>query len=524
MSLSQLYQSSGATASVDLTAADPVASFAPESRSLWRRLLRLPAWLLPFTLIAAFGAVFAVVYRDQLLPAPVVQVSRAVLLADLDAAPTAASAHASDHSSAAPIPAAIPPPPAASAGKMLFQAGGWVEPDPLPIHAVALTDGVIEKVNVLEGQEVKKGQVIAELIAEDIRLALKAAERTLAEAEAAVTLQTVQVEVADAEARAMQDQVTVAEARLAEEKDNLARLERIPTGSVSEQDRARARFVVQGQVAEVAARQSQHRASVAKVQAARAQIQVLAAAVASARVMVEKQQLALTRTQIVSPVDGVILALKAAPGQKKVMNMDEHDSSVVATLFEKGHLQVRVDVPLSEARGLTVGQPAIITSDFLPQVEFNGVVTRIVGAADLQRNTLQAKVQVQSPDARLRPEMLCRVKFLEPASGAAINAEASSKSGSVPAQATPEADRGDRVVMVPESAVISAAGEKGEDSLWLVAPDGHTAIHRKVQLGTPRIQDHVAIASGVLAGDLVILPPHVGLADGRRVRPEKVTP
>lgn len=403
---------------------------------------------------------------------------------------------------------------------MLFQAGGWVEPDPLPIHAVALTDGVIEKVNVLEGQEVKKGQVIAELISEDIRLALKAAERSLAEAEAAVALQTVQVDVTAAEARAMQDQVTVAEARLAEEKDNLARLERIPTGSVSEQDRARARFVVQGQVAEVAARQSQHRAAEAKVQAARAQTQVLTAAVASARVMVEKQQLALSRTQIVSPVDGVLLALKAAPGQKKVMNMDEHDSSVVATLFEKGKLQVRVDVPLSEARGLTVGQPAIITSDFLPQVEFQGVVTRIVGAADLQRNTLQAKVQVQSPDARLRPEMLCRVKFLEPAS------EAPGPGGET-ARATPVADpgdRGDRVVMVPESAVIAASDPNGEASLWLVAPDGHTAIHRTVQLGTHRIQDHVAIASGVLAGDLVILPPHVGLADGRRVRPEKGTP
>lgn len=408
---------------------------------------------------------------------------------------------------------------------MLFQAGGWVEPDPLPIHAVALTDGVIEKVNVLEGQEVKKGQVIAELIADDIRLTLKAAERTLAETEAGVSLQTVQVAVATAEARAMQDQVTVAEARLAEEKDNLARLERIPTGSVSDQDRARARFVVQGQVAEVAARQSQHRASEAKVEAARAQTQVLTAAVASARVMVEKQQLALTRTQIVSPVDGVILALKAAPGQKKVMNMDEHDSSVVATLFEKGHLQVRVDVPLSEARGLAVGQPAIITSDFLPQVEFQGVVTRIVGAADLQRNTLQAKVQVQNPDARLRPEMLCRVKFLEPVSGVAITTGAAPGPGGTPAQAAAlETERGDRVVMVPESALTSGGEGNGEAALWLVAPDGHTALHRTVKLGSHRIQDHVAVISGVLAGDLVILPPHGGLTDGRRVRPEKVTP
>ena len=39
-------------------------------------------------------------------------------------------------------------------------------------------------------------------------------------------------------------------------------------------------------------------------------------------------------------------------------------------------------------------------------------MTRIVGEADLQRNTLQAKVRVEDPDHRLRPDMLCRAEFL----------------------------------------------------------------------------------------------------------------
>lgn len=494
MSLSQLYPSSRPVAAAGGSLAAPSEISPPEAGGLWRRLLRLPAWLLPLGLVVAFGVIFALVYRDQLLPAPVVKVSRAVLLADLEM----------------PGPAEAAPP--SGSDRMLFQAGGWVEPDPLPVHAVALTDGVIEEVKLLEGQEVKKGQVIATLISEDIRLALKAAERALSEAEAALALQVVQVGVAVAEARAMQDQVAVAEARLAEEKDNLTRLERIPPGSVSDQDRARARFVVQGQEAEVAARLSQHRAAEARVQAARAQSQVLAASVESARVTVEQQQLALDRTQIVSPVDGVILALKAAPGQKKVMNMDEHDSSVVATLFEQDRLQVRVDVPLSEARGLTVGQPAVITSDFLPQVEFEGVVTRIAGAADLQRNTLQAKVQIRNPDARLRPDMLCRVKFLEP------------KVMADDVDASPARVGGSRAVMVPERALIWGGEGRGSGSVWVVAPDGRTTVLRHVTTGVLRIQDHVAVTSGVLAGELVILPPHDTLAEGGRVRPDFVIP
>ncbi|WP_172682640.1 hypothetical protein [Verrucomicrobium spinosum] len=128
MSLSELYQSSGPAASVDLSAAAPVASSSPESRSLWRRLLRLPAWLLPLSLIAAFGTVFAVVYRDQLLPAPVVKVSRAVLLADLDAVPPTAAGHTSDHAAVAPRTSSVPSPslPVAGTARCSFRlAVGW---------------------------------------------------------------------------------------------------------------------------------------------------------------------------------------------------------------------------------------------------------------------------------------------------------------------------------------------------------------------------------------------------------------
>lgn len=484
MSLSRLYQSG----TVSITASPLAESLTPPvPRGLFQRLLRLPAWLLPLGLCASFGVVFAVVYRDQLLPAPEVRVSRAVLLADLDPGSVGTA----------------PASPATVSAKMLFQAGGWVEPDPLPIHAVALTDGVIEKVHVLEGQEVRKGQIIAELIAEDAQLALRAVTQSLAEASAATQLQAVQIRVAEAEAKVMLDQVAVTEARLAEERDNLARLDKIPAGSVSDQERTRARFVVQGQLAEVTARQSQQQAAAAKVEAARAQLRVLEAAVQTAQVMVEKQQLALSRTRIPSPVEGVVLALKAAPGQKKLLSMDDHESAIVATLYEKGHLQVRVDVPLSEARGLVVGQSAVITTDFLPQVEFKGEVTRIVGAADLQRNTLQAKVRVQDPDARLRPEMLCRVKFLEP------HLTTTATDAAAPGQASP----GSRVIMVPESAVVAS-------SVWVIAADGVTARKRAVTTGPVHLQDHVSVTQGVLAGERVILPPHDQLQEGRRVRPE----
>ena len=123
--------------------------------------------------------------------------------------------------------------------------------------------------------------------------------------------------------------------------------------------------------------------------------------------------MAYARTEINAPVDGRVLALKAAPGQKKMVGMDEIDSATIAILYELEHLQVRVDVPLADAAGLSVGQRAKIRTSLLPDEVFEGQVTRIEGAADLQRNTLQAKVRIENPSDKLRPEMLSRVEFFE---------------------------------------------------------------------------------------------------------------
>ena len=57
-------------------------------------------------------------------------------------------------------------------GSLLFQASGWIEPDPFPIRVTSLYSGVVKEVHVLEGQQIKKGEVIATLIDEDARLVI----------------------------------------------------------------------------------------------------------------------------------------------------------------------------------------------------------------------------------------------------------------------------------------------------------------------------------------------------------------
>ena len=398
---------------------------------------------------------------------------------------------------------AVAEPGADYSAAMLFQAAGWFEPDPLPIRATALVDGVVDEVFVLEGEAVKTGQPLASLIRDDTELMLDGSKRKLEQTVAEHHMHLTNIPAVAAEAASVLDQIRSAQASLAELSDKHSRIRSLSEGTVSEQEVTAAGLAVDAQTAKIASLKSDRAAVLARLEAINAQSKVFDAMIAGAKVDVAGSQLALDRTSILSPVDGVVLELKAAPGQKKLLRMDDPDSATIAVLFETGKLQARVDVPLADARQLAPGQAAMITSDFLPNAEFKGVVSRIVGTADLQRNTLQAKVRVIDPDPRLRPEMLCRVKFLENRRASNSNSRASGASGS-------------RAVMAPIECLIDR--EKNTATAWVVSPDGSRSLRRKIELGSLELEGYVEARSGLLAGENLILPPHDGLEEGRRIK------
>lgn len=72
----------------------------------------------------------------------------------------------------------------ASVGTTLFQAAGWIEPDPFATEVTALAAGVVREMLVQESDNVEAGQVVARLVESDAELACDAAEAMLAEANA----------------------------------------------------------------------------------------------------------------------------------------------------------------------------------------------------------------------------------------------------------------------------------------------------------------------------------------------------
>jgi RND family efflux transporter MFP subunit len=212
-------------------------------------------------------------------------------------------------------------------------------------------------------------------------------------------------------------------------------------------------------------------------------------------------RLALERTEIRSPMDGVVLRRFVEPGSKRGRALDDPNSAVIASLFDPVKLQVRVDVPLAEAGRLFVGQPARISTAMLPGQVFTGRVSRIVGEADLQRNTLQAKVEVHGPDPRMRPDVLCRVEFW-------------GGKGGTPRAGRPEA-AGRQTLWIPEQALGDPSAS--EQDVWVVDPVSQRAEQRAVRLGHARRNGYRRVLDGLRPNETVVIQGGERLAPGHRI-------
>ena len=390
---------------------------------------------------------------------------------------------------------------------MLFQASGWVEPDPLPIKATALVSGVVDQVEVLEGASVAKGQLLATLIDEDARLNLRSAESQLRSLEAQAAAHRGDIAIAEAELKTLEKQVIAGRGRCAELQDVVDRYEGLSAGSVSEREKVEASLKLATHNAEVEAIEAQKAEIRGKILRLTELTGNFEARIAEAKTEVDRKQLDLDRTKICSPVDGVILRLLAVPGQKRMLEMDDPDSATIAVLYQPGHLQARIDVPLEEASQLAVNQAVRIRSGFLQDRIFHGTVTRIVGEADLQRNTLQAKVRIDDPDPRLRPEMLCRAEFLSAATTVTGNTGAGGSGAAA----------GQVILFAPETALVDAGENRAE--VWVV--ESGRVEKRPVTLGRDRREDHVEIRKGLNPGALVVVHPPRDLEPGDKVRERK---
>lgn len=386
--------------------------------------------------LLGIAAVFWFVFRDRLVRAVPVRTAQVVLLEHRDGTSETTK----------PGPA-----------ELMFQASGWVEPDPWKIDLAVKTSGFVEEVFVKEGEAVTNGQVVATLDPADVQLAAEAAESRM---------------------EAAQQKLAAAEARLSAKRDIWERFSKTGSNAISLSDRETAK--------------QEFMAAEAEKLAARATLR-------TAVVQHDAAALALERTVIRAPMGGIVLRRYANPGDKRMTGADDPNSSVIVSLYDPDRLQVRVDVPIAEAGKMTVGQPTRISTALLAGRTFTGRVTRIVGQADLQRNTLQAKVEIDDPDPRLRPDVLCRVEFW--------------KSSSVTQSGTVSTEN--RALWVPVGALQSDAQQQ---EVWVINPLTQTAHRRSIKLTATARDGLRQIAEGLRANEKVVVEPTQALKEGSRIK------
>ena len=498
-----------------------------------------PKWktrvLLPAALLLSAGGLLAYAARDALRPATPVEVVPVVVRA------VQASSAGGDSASQSTSTATV-------------QAPGWVEPDPFPVAVSALTDGIVREVPVLEGEAVKAGQVVARMVEDDAKLALERAEADLAVRQGELALaeatlaaaqgdwdnpveRTRQVEAAaaavaeaQAELERLPVEVAAERARAEELADALRRAEtNVARQTVGEVELVQARLRLKAQEAMVGAAEARRPMLAAKVRqqqaeltAAReaaklriaerkaldeaaADVKRAGAAVRQAAAARDEAKLRLARMEVTSPADGVVMARLVAPGSKLMLAGDNTQSAQVLRLYDPKKLQVRVDVPLADAAQVGVGQAAKVVVGVLPDHAFDGVVTRVVHEADIQRNTVQVKVAIKDPSPELKPEMLARVRFFAPARSAGTAADA--PGGTAAAS---------QKVFAPQR-LLRRDGQSGRATAWVVDKGRSVATARQVTLGGERFGDWVAVASGLQPGDFLVTGDTSALHEGERV-------
>ena len=377
-------------------------------------------------------------------------------------------------------------------GPVIAQAPGWIEADPYAISVPALIEGVIKDVLVLEGQHVEVGEVVARMVDDDARLAVKRAEAESAERSADVDRAKAAVQAALSRVEEVRDEVR-------RKRDLVA------AGGISEGQFARLEIRLQGMEREA--------------ESTRAAVAAAEAGVRTHLVICEQARLMLQRTEIRSPSAGVVMARLVEPGSRVSMSSRPGEGAggmagAIVRLYDPAKLQVRVDVPLADVAKIGVGTPAQVSTEALPDKTFKGTVTRIVHEANIQRNTVQVKVAIDEPVPTLKPEMLTRVRFYAPANGATGDAAASTAPGS---------SEGGLRLIFPAGVLMNVKDDKAQ--VWLVdqssARFGAVAIRRDITI-IPGSQDspdsYAEATSGLHAGDRLVIDAPSSLTPNARVR------
>jgi HlyD family secretion protein len=327
-------------------------------------------------------------------------------------------------STAAPT---APNAPAVAPGSIQLEVKGYLVPaQQIAVSPIEVAGRIIE-LNVVEGKQFKKGDVLARIEAvsfqgqyAEAKAAHVAAEKRL-EAARQRLAGLLPESVRKVEIVQVEEELKEAEAQRARMADDLARFERLGT-SAAEQEYKRAKFDLQANDARVrkltatlailkeGPRQEQKAAAEAEVKGAEADV-------TGAIARLTQAQWRLDNCTIRAPIDGTVLSKKAELGNLVNPLAFSASSGSVCDIANLADLEVDLEIPERDISKLKVGQRCRIKADAYSDRVYEGRLDRIMPIANRAKSIVNVRAKVKLPEGEvpgtyLKPEMGAVVSFL----------------------------------------------------------------------------------------------------------------
>ena len=384
----------------------------------------------------------------------------------------------------------------------LVTATGKVQPE-IEVKISPEVAGELIEIPVIEGQSVKKGDLLVRIKPDFYQAALEQQEASLASAKATSVL---------------------SRARLTKAQHDFKQAEEL----YGKQLVSNADFV----------------AATANLEVAKADFDSSLAQIRRTEGSVSQSRDSLAKTTIYSPVAGSISSLSSEVGER-VVGTGSFAGTEIMRLANLDNMEVRVKVNENDIINVKLGDHTIVTVDAFPGRKFTGVVNEIsssaitigaqsaaTSASDEVTNFL-VKISIKAPEAKLRPGMSATVD---------IETQTVVNVVSVPIQSVTVRAVGGKTSEELQLAKAKEAKERSGNDLEVASErdearrsreqldrvvfikTGDTVKQHKVETG---IADNtsIEIKSGVKAGDEVVAGSYAAISrklkDGRKVMIEK---
>lgn len=269
----------------------------------------------------------------------------------------------------------------------IVSASGKIQPKRL-VNISADTPGRVVDLAVNEGDRVGKGQFLLQIDPKSLR--------------SRVDNSTAGLQAAEGSLDQLRQSVQTARVQMEQAQKNLARQRELWGQQLSTREALeKAESDLQGFESTIQEREKQ--------------VSAQASRIAQERASLESARYDLSKVRLESPIDGIVTRRNIQEGETAVIGTMNNAGTVLLTLADMSVIQAEVEVDETNIPNVSLGQPAKITIDALPDHTFRGHVSEIgnspiqaaAGQTTTQATNFKVTVMLDEAIPDVRPGFTC---------------------------------------------------------------------------------------------------------------------